>query len=117
MMKSSDTGLSPVTMAIEVALRSIPRGKVSTYGMIARCAGLPNGARQVVRVLHSRAVIADLPWYRVLAQDKNRSVARIALTGPGYDEQYARLRAEGVAVSALGTVDLAVFGFPSMNEA
>ena len=115
-MKSSDTGLSPVTMAIEAALRSIPRGKVSTYGMIARCAGLPNGARQVVRVLHFRAVIADLPWHRVLAQGKDRSIARIALTGPGCAEQYARLRAEGVAVSALGTVDLAVFGFPSVNE-
>ena len=81
------------------------------------CAGLPNGARQVVRVLHSRAVIADLPWHRVLAQGPNKSIARIALTGPGNEEQRALLQTEGVAVSALGTVDLAVFGFPPMNEA
>lgn len=102
-------------MAIEAALRSIPLGSVSTYGRIARCAGLANGARQVVRVLHSRAMIADLPWHRVLAQGKDRSTARIALTGPGHDEQRALLQAEGVEVFALGTVDLTVFGFPSAD--
>ena len=45
------------------AIRKIPRGKVSTYGAIARAAGLPNGARMVARALH-RAL--DLHWQRVL---------------------------------------------------
>ena len=33
---------------IMAAIRSIPRGKVSTYGAVARAAGFPGAARQVV---------------------------------------------------------------------
>jgi len=44
-------------------IRKIPRGKVSTYGAIARAAGYPGAARQVVGVLHRSF---DLPWQRVL---------------------------------------------------
>ena len=32
-------------------IAKIPRGKVSTYGAIARAAGIPNGARQTARAL------------------------------------------------------------------
>lgn len=102
--------ISPVTASIEAAILAIPRGRVSTYGRVALAAGLPNGARQVVRVLHSRAQAAGLPWHRVLAKGKRPSSARIAFSGDGYDEQYALLRAEGVEVAADGTVDLERFG-------
>ncbi|HNY18291.1 MAG TPA: MGMT family protein [Treponemataceae bacterium] len=105
--------LSPATRAIEACLRAIPSGKVSTYGAVARAAGLANGARQVVRVLHSRAAVSGLPWHRVLAKGRAEGTARIALTGSGADEQRALLRSEGVEVSAEGTVDLARFGYMS----
>jgi methylated-DNA-protein-cysteine methyltransferase-like protein len=114
-MKDPDTTdesrLSPATRAIEAELRAIPCGKVSTYGAVARAAGLVNGARQVVRVLHARAVVARLPWHRVLAKGRADGTARIALTGAGADEQRALLLSEGVAVAADGTVDLALFGY------
>lgn len=103
--------VSPVTLAIEAAIRFIPAGKISTYGRIARMAGLPNGARQVVRVLHARANISKLPWHRVLAQGTRPGTARIALGGDGFDEQCALLRAEGVAVADDGTVDFDRYGF------
>ena len=106
-----DANLSPVTLAIEAAILSIPRGKVSTYGRVARAAGFPNGARQVVRVLHSRSVVAALPWHRVLGQGRLPDTARISLSLDGFDEQFALLRAEGVTVSADGMVDLSVYGF------
>src|SRR2546430_16496388 len=48
---------------IVAAIRRIPRGKVSTYGPVARGAGYPGAARQVVGVLHRSF---GLPWHRVL---------------------------------------------------
>ncbi|WP_010283480.1 MGMT family protein [Bacillus timonensis] len=47
-------------------IKQIPPGKVMTYGQIARLAGSPRGARQVVRVLHSMSKKYNLPWYRVI---------------------------------------------------
>ena len=48
---------------IVATIRRIPRGKVSTYGAVARAAGFPGAARQVVAAL--RGAIG-LPWQRVL---------------------------------------------------
>lgn len=109
--KSDLTRLSPVTRAIEAALRSIPCGKVATYGEVARAAGFPNGARQVARVLHSRAVVAALPWHRVLGRGSRAGFARISLTDDGFAEQYSLLADEGVELSPEGEVDLSRFGF------
>ncbi len=73
---------------IEAAIRSIPRGKVSTYGAIARGAGLPGAARQVAAVLRRGF---GLPWQRVLG-----SGGEIKLRGDSAIEQRLRLEAEGV---------------------
>jgi methylated-DNA-protein-cysteine methyltransferase-like protein len=73
---------------IERAIRAIPRGKVSTYGAIARAAGLPGAARQVARILRRGF---GLPWQRVLG-----SGGHIKLTGDSAIEQRFRLDAEGV---------------------
>lgn len=103
--------LSPVTLAIEAAIRSIPYGKVATYGEVARAAGVPNGARQVARVLHSRASVAALPWHRVLGRAPRAGFARISLANEGFAEQYALLASEAVEISPEGAVDLSRFGF------
>jgi methylated-DNA-protein-cysteine methyltransferase-like protein len=47
-------------------ITSIPPGKVMTYGQIAKLAGSPRAARQVVRILHSMSEKYKLPWHRVL---------------------------------------------------
>ena len=70
-------------------IRKIPRGKVSTYGAIARAAGYPGAARQVVGALHRSF---DLPWQRVLGAG-----GEIKLRGDSAIEQRLRLEAEGVA--------------------
>jgi methylated-DNA-protein-cysteine methyltransferase-like protein len=75
-------------LRIERAIRAIPRGKVSTYGAIARAAGLPGAARQVAAVLRRGF---GLPWQRVLG-----SGGAIKLTGDSAMEQRFRLEAEGV---------------------
>ena len=76
---------------IRATILKIPRGKVSTYGAIARAAGYPGAARQVVRALQQSF---GRPWHRVVAAG-----GRIALRGESGMEQRFRLEAEGVHFS------------------
>jgi methylated-DNA-protein-cysteine methyltransferase-like protein len=69
----------------------IPRGKVSSYGAIAKAAGFPRAARQVVRALNQSH---GLPWHRVVAAG-----GRIALPGEHGLDQRFRLEMEGVKFS------------------
>lgn len=73
---------------IVAAIRTIPRGKVSTYGAIARAAGYAGAARQVVGALHRSF---DLPWHRVLGAG-----GEIKLRGDSAIEQRLRLESEEV---------------------
>ena len=73
------------------AVADIPRGKVSTYGDIARAAGVPRGARQVGRALQSCPPQLAIPWHRVIAAG-----GRIALPGERGREQRQRLECEDV---------------------
>ncbi len=84
--KSGNAG--QIRLRIERAIRAIPRGKVSTYGGIARIAGFPGAARQVAAVLRRGF---GLPWQRVLGAG-----GAIKLTGDSAIEQRFRLEAEGV---------------------
>jgi len=83
----------------------VPEGKVSSYRNIAAKAGLVNGARQTVRVLHSMSEKYSLPWHRIVRCD-----GRIALQGEGRELQLGLLRSEGVEVSNEGRVDMSRFG-------
>jgi len=85
--RSSDQS-SKLRLRIEAAIRRIPHGKVSTYGAVARAAGLPRAARQVAQVLHRGF---GLPWQRVLGAG-----GEIKLRGDSAIEQRLRLDAEGV---------------------
>jgi methylated-DNA-protein-cysteine methyltransferase related protein len=73
---------------IERVIRSIPRGKVSTYGGVARAAGVAGAARQVAAILRNGF---GLPWQRVLGAG-----GEIKLRGDSAIEQRLRLEAEGV---------------------
>lgn len=75
---------------IHAAIRRIPKGKVATYGGVARAAGFPGAARQVVWALHGSGTYG-LPWHRVLGAG-----GKIRLTGEHGFEQRLRLQAEGV---------------------
>ena len=44
----------------------IPRGRVATYGQVARLAGYPRHARQVGYALAAMPDSLDLPWQRVI---------------------------------------------------
>lgn len=74
---------------IRDTIRTIPKGKVATYGDVARAAGFPGCARQVVWAL--RGASRGLPWHRVLGAG-----GKISLPGENGLEQRFRLEAEGV---------------------
>lgn len=83
-------------------IKSIPSGKVMTYGQIAAYAGSPRGARQVVRILHSMSSKHDLPWHRVI-----NSKGEIGFKEEGqYNYQQHLLQSEGVLLNDKGKVDL-----------
>lgn len=102
---------SETSRRIESVLKAIPRGRVTSYGAVAAAAGLPNGARQVVRLLHARAGAAGLPWHRVLRKDGSIALRE----GGGAELQRSLLAAEGVEVSKDGRVDLKRYGWKVTN--
>ncbi|HEV2118094.1 MAG TPA: MGMT family protein [Terriglobales bacterium] len=87
-------------------VRKIPRGKVCSYGGVARQAGYPGAARQVVWALHSGSA-NGLPWHRVVGAG-----GRLLLGGESGLEQRFRLQAEGVSFSG-NRVDIGKHEWPS----
>ena len=77
-----------MALAIADVIRKVPRGRVSTYGAIAKAAGYPRNARAVGRVLKT---IPGLPWQRILGGG-----GRILVPGEYAMEQRFLLEAEGV---------------------
>ena len=47
-------------------VKRIPKGKVSTYGQIARIAGLGENARLVGYAMHNIPRGSSIPWHRVI---------------------------------------------------
>ena len=93
---------------IEV-IKAIPKGKVLSYRDAALAAGLPNGARQTVRVLHSLSEKFDLPWHRVIRSDGSIALGE----GEGRELQISLLSSEGVIVTPAGKVDMERFSWHS----
>ena len=86
----------------------IPRGRVMTYGQVARAAGLGGAARLVGYAM--RALGRRVPWQRVLGA-KKKGVAQVTIRDPLIgSEQRRLLEREGVRFSATGGIDLARYG-------
>ena len=86
-------------------VRRIPRGKVATYGQVARLIGAPRTARYVGYALHANPEPGTdpgcIPCHRVVFKD-GRMATGFAFGGP--DEQRGMLAAEGVAFDEEGRV-------------
>jgi methylated-DNA-protein-cysteine methyltransferase related protein len=91
--------------AIFRIVRRIPRGKVATYGQIARLARFPNQPRLAGYAMHSLDN-PHVPWHRVI-----NAQGRISLSGVSAEVQRGLLQKEGVIFSTDGRVDLKVFGW------
>jgi len=71
-------------------IRSVPKGKVSTYGRVAAAAGYSLYHRAVAKLLRS-ATLHGLPWQRIVGAG-----GEIKLRGEAAAEQRLRLSIEGV---------------------
>lgn len=99
--------MTPFTAKVIAIIQSIPEGQVMTYGGVARAAGSPRAARQVVRILHSMSRKYKLPWHRIvnvrgeiaLTEDEAGSMQRLFLLG------------EGVVLDETGRIDLERYQF------
>lgn len=76
----------------------IPKGKVATYGQIAKLSGYDKNARLVGKVLSISGYYGKYPCHRVV-----NSSGRCAIH---FDEQASRLLNEGVHFKKNGCVDL-----------
>lgn len=89
---------------------SIPRGRVATYGQVAREAGLPRHARLVGRTLATLPSGSTLPWHRVV-----NASGRLSQPRSGAALQRRRLAREGVRFTS-GRIDLARFAWTPVTE-
>lgn len=85
--------MTPFTARVIEIIKEIPEGRVMTYGQVAKLAGSPRGARQVVRILHSMGKKHKLPWHRVInakgeiavTDDESKSLQKFFLMGEGIE--------------------------------
>lgn len=88
---------SGFTERVHDVVRRIPKGKVATYGDVARLAGAPAASRYVGFALRRGD---KLPWWRVVA-----AKGRIAIREEdSMREQRRRLKVEHVAFTRDGNV-------------
>ena len=99
--------MTEATERIVRAIRAVPKGRVSCYRDIALAAGIPNGARQVVRVLHAMSEKYKLPWHRIIRADGSIALEKFS----GGDLQAQLLCSEGIAFSKKGLINLELFGY------
>lgn len=96
---------NPFTSKVKKLIKQVPRGKVTTYGLIAAIAGNPSAARQVARILHSCSRKDSLPWHRVVNRNGQISLKPFN----GYEIQKQLLEGEGVVFAENDTIDFEEF--------
>jgi len=99
---------SPLYTRIYATVRRIPRGRVASYGDIAKRAGAPGRARQVGYAMHALPIGTSVPWHRVI--NAKGEISRRS-RGGGELTQRMLLQREGVRFDARGRIDLERFGW------
>ena len=93
---------------IYAVVRRIPRGRVLSYGEVARLAGLPGHARQVGYAMHALPGGTAVPWHRVVNAQGGISLRK---AGSGQVTQRILLEREGVEFNWKDRIDLKKFGW------
>lgn len=84
-------------------VKSIPEGKVATYGQVALLAGNPRWARVVGYALHVNPEPGIIPCHRVVNRE-GRVAPGFAFGGKGVQRQL--LESEGIVFETDGRIDL-----------
>lgn len=77
-----DRGADDAASKIRAAIERVPRGRVCSYGGIARVAGLPGRARFVGTVLRNSPTKTRLPWFRILTASGKLAFRKAASPTP-----------------------------------
>lgn len=104
--ESYDLVTDSPTKRIYEAVKQIPKGKVATYGQIAKLAGDKKMCRAVGNALHRNPDPDSIPCYRVV-NAKGELSGEFAFGGP--KTQQRLLEADGIEVVD-GKVDLRIYG-------
>jgi methylated-DNA-protein-cysteine methyltransferase related protein len=98
--------LSSLYPSFYAVVRRIPRGRVATYGDVARLARRPGRARQVGYAMYALPAASAVPWHRVV--NARGEISRRS-AGGGELEQRMLLAREGIRFDGRGRIDLARF--------
>ncbi len=102
----------PFVDRVHAIVRAVPRGRVVTYGQVARLAGRPRAAREVGWIAHAGG--ARIPWQRVV--NRYGGLASGYTGGPAGHGR--ALRRDGVVVGPHGRVDLRIYQWwPNPSDA
>jgi len=94
----------------------IPRGRVMTYGQIARLLEERYSPRLVGWAMHATPRDErNIPWHRVINSRGGVSTGRVILAEP--DRQRLMLEAEGIVFDARGHCDLSVYQWSPRQRA
>ena len=88
-------------------IKKIPRGKVTTYGRLARALKIRGGARTVGHAMAATPSGAGIPWHRVVGAG-----GRLLISEPHAGMQRRLLEAEGVDLSSR-RIDMLKYGWPA----
>jgi methylated-DNA-protein-cysteine methyltransferase-like protein len=103
------SSVNPAWTKIFAVVRSIPRGRVATYGEVAGLAGIANGHRVAARAM--RSCPEHLPWHRVVGK-KDARRGQINIDEPEHAAlQRAMLAAESVDFDDAGFIPLEKSGW------
>jgi methylated-DNA-protein-cysteine methyltransferase-like protein len=97
------------TLALYKLVRRIPKGKVATYGQLAKLIGLPRHARHVGNALANTPENVKIPWHRVVNAQGRISLRRTNWQSGSDDLQRILLEAEGVVFGDSGKIRLRDF--------
>ena len=75
-------------------VKQIPRGRVLTYGALAKALRLPGGARSAGRAMAATPSGKGIPWHRVVGER-----GKILIREPYASLQRKLLESEGVTIS------------------
>jgi methylated-DNA-protein-cysteine methyltransferase related protein len=92
-------------------VKKIPKGKVATYGQLAKLLGLPRHARHVGNALANTPEEIKIPWQRVVNAEGRISLRLKNWQSGADDLQRILLEAEGVVFDSTGKIDLRRFGW------
>jgi methylated-DNA-protein-cysteine methyltransferase-like protein len=92
---------------IYAVVSRIPRGRIATYGQIARLAGLPGHARLVGYALSALPERSRVPWHRVV--NAKGQISERSDEGPMGGIQRLLLESERVRFDARGAIPLERF--------